>query len=415
MATRQLALLMAIAMVMPFVARPAWAVVGTVTVKVTDQKGQPVPGAKISLTPQDPSLPTKEAETDREGSVIIPLVEGGRYRLEVTRDQITTTRDVTVHGGETTPIDVTLAPTPLPPPPVEKVSPPVETPPSRFRVELQGEAIWQGRELDGSFPIARSRENVTSDPDPTSFRILEHVNSTKVTSLNERGRLALGWAKFYYRAAQWLTLHLGVGTGQLRTKLDDLSGKQQFFTQDNLFEETESFTRHFEDPATRRGSSNQGWAFQAGGEAVLFRTPNPHFSVVLSGRWAYFEGDDILTIAQGVEIDESHTHLLDIGINGRLQRERFGMHAGIKTIWLWTEYEGHFENIESFRVFGTPAPFLTRIKKERFSFDVEPRAFPILGVLGIDYAFTDSFGMKLEGAAGNSHTYSVMGGLFYRF
>lgn len=37
------------------------------------------------------------------------------------------------------------------------------------------------------------------------------------------------------------------------------------------------------------------------------------------------------------------------------------------------------------------------------------------GAEGLDYSFSDSLGLTLEGAAGNSHTYSVLGGLFYRF
>lgn len=330
------------------------------------------------------------------------LVEEGAYHVTVHRsgaDPVTSTTVVTVRGGETTSTDVSL-PAPSP---------------KRFRVEVTGEAIWQRRELDGSFVIARSRENVTLDPVTTSPLILSHDNRTQVTSLDERGRLELGWVKFFYRVAQWLEVHVGVGTGRLATRVKNLAGQESFSTEDKLFDQKESFTSPFTDSASHRDSGNQGWAFQAGSEATLYRTPNPLFSVVLSGRWAYLESDDILTIAQGVEIDESHTHLLDVGVKGRLQRERFGMHAGIKTIWLWTEYEGRFENIESFRVFGTPAPYLTRTKKERFSFDVEPKTFPILGVLGVDYAITNSFGVQLEGAAGNSRTYSVTGGAFYRW
>jgi hypothetical protein len=71
--------------------------------------------------------------------------------------------------------------------------------------------------------------------------------------------------------------------------------------------------------------------------------------------------------------------------------------------------------VETFVDIDSPENSLTKTEKQTFSFKTEPKAFPVSGLLGIEYAFTDSAGIKVEGAIGNSQTYSVTGAFFYRF
>lgn len=407
MTARRLGILTAIFtffMVMLFATRPAWAVVGTVTVKVTDPMGTPVPGAKITLTPADPALPTKEAETDKDGSLIIPSVEQGSYTLRVAADDRVAVRDVTVRGGEITSVDVSVLPARPAPSLVEQIFRPVErVPEDRFRWEVQGEWITQRRSLEGNFDISEYFERETL----CTCTVFTGHEREKVTHLRERAQLALGLLKLYYRVTDRIELHAGIGTGALHTKIENARG---VFSAEGFLDSSQvtDFSARIAVPGTHRGTGDAGFAGRAGASYVAWQSRNPHLSLILSAAWTYLRSDNILKINSDIEIDKSQTHMVDAGMMARYQRGRVGLHAGVKAIWLLTEYQGTFTRVE--RIEGET----TRTRKP-FSFDVEPKTFPIVGAGGLDYFLTDSLGLTFEGAAGNSHTYSVMGGLFYQF
>ncbi len=395
-------------MVMLLATPPTWAVVGTVTVKVTDPMGKPVPDAKIILTPADPALPTKEAETDKDGSVIIPLVEQGSYTLRVAADDRVAVRDVTVRGGEITSVDVSVLPTAPAPPLVGKIFPPVERPPDkRFRVKIEGLIVSQERELQGSVVMGEVLERALLSTGELSTR----RERLKITDLQERGRMEMGFFKLLYRLTDRIEIHGRLGAGQLATRLQDRTGQvlvEEFIDSNPLF----SATHPFRNSTTHRGTGDAGIAVGAGFNIEAYRLSRVDLSFIVGSQWIYLESNNVLRLSENLVIDESRTHMVDIGVKGRLRQGRWTLFAGVKALWMLTEYEGHYKKSVLDRGSGE---FLLSSQKKRFDFDTAPKAFPILGQGGVEYAITDSFGVQLDGAAGGSHTYSVGGGVFYQF
>jgi Carboxypeptidase regulatory-like domain/Cupin domain len=95
----------------PPVARPA--APPTVTVQTTDGSGLPLANVHVSV--HGPL--TREAETGEDGSLKLPNMRAGTYRLRFTRDgSITLERDITVRASEPLLVDVMLNAAPAPPP-----------------------------------------------------------------------------------------------------------------------------------------------------------------------------------------------------------------------------------------------------------------------------------------------------------
>ena len=94
-ASRLPATTISILLLLSLVATPAAAVTGGIEVQVAD-KGQPVPGATVSLF--DDGEKIAEAESDASGAVRLP-VEEGDYTLEVQKGGETVTSEIEVGGG----------------------------------------------------------------------------------------------------------------------------------------------------------------------------------------------------------------------------------------------------------------------------------------------------------------------------
>ena len=280
----------------------------------------------------------------------------------------------------------------------------------RFRVEIQGEFVSQERELDGRFVVSESN---------FSQGFGEFVFSTdqkrkKITDLDEKGRIELYLVKAFYSLTDRIEVHGKIGAGRIVTKLKNLKGQTIQESTGFLFPQFSSSTLPFSDTNTYRGSGNLGFAAGAGIDIVLYQSPTPNFSLILGGQWTYLRSDNVLRITDGAEIEKSHTNLFDVGIKAQLHQGPFSPYGGVKAIWLLTKYKGHYTKVEDFADVRNPANSFTKTEKKKFSFKTEPKEFPIMGLLGFDYAFTDSAGIKVEGAIG-SLTQSLTAGFFYRF
>jgi len=287
-------------------------------------------------------------------------------------------------------------------------TPPPEKPEPRFRVEIQGEVAWQKRLLDSPFPISESVERAVLSTGDVSTR----TEQTTVSHLDEQVRLELVLIKLFYRLTERIEVNGKIGTGRLVTKIDNLRGQflvEEFIDSLPLF----SLAFPFSDPNSHEGSGSQGFAAGAGVNVILLQSAAPNLALILGSQWTYLQSDDILNIRRDVEIEESRTHLVDVGLTARHQRGRFSGEAGVGITWLLTEYEGHFTK----RIFdfGSAEGFSLKTEKTPFSFSTGPKAFPVVGRLGFEYSVTDSIGLKVQGTAGNSQTYSVTGGFYYRF
>ena len=281
----------------------------------------------------------------------------------------------------------------------------------RFRVEIQGEFVSQERELDGSFVVSESIFSRGFG----EFVFPTDQKRKKITDLDEKGRIELYLVKAFYSLTDHIEVHGKIGAGRIVTKLKNLKGLSYQTTEgfSELFPPSSS-TLPFSDTNTYRGSGNLGFAAGAGVDIVLYQSPTPNFSLILGGQWTYLRSDNVLRITDGAEIEKSHTNLFDVGIKARLRQGPFSPYGGVKAIWLLTKYKGHYTKVEDFTDVGNPANSFTKTEKKKFSFKTEPKEFPIMGLLGFDYAFTDSAGIKVEGAIG-SLTHSLTAGFFYRF
>ena len=281
----------------------------------------------------------------------------------------------------------------------------------KVRMEIQGEFVSQERGLDGPFAVS---ESISSQ----SWGELLSTNQERksITDLDERGQLQLYLVKVFYSLTDRIEIHGKIGTGKIVTKFENIRGLSVQTTEgfSELFPPSSS-TTPFSDPNTYRGNGNLGFAAGAGIDIVLYQSSTPNFSLSLGGQWTYLESDDILKITDDAVIEESRTNLFDVGIKARFNLGSFSPYGGIKAIWLLTKYEGHFTKVEVSTDSLCPWISSTKTEKEGFSFKTEPKDFPIVGMLGIDYAFTDSAGMKIEGAVGNNKTYFLSAGFFYRF
>jgi hypothetical protein len=284
---------------------------------------------------------------------------------------------------------------------------PEKKPESRFRVKLEGLVVSQERNLQGSVVMGEFLERALLSTGELSTR----RERLKITDLQERGRMEMGFLKLLYRLTDRIEIYGRLGAGQLATRLQDRTGQvlvEEFIDSNPLF----SDTHPFRDPNTYRGTGDAGIAVGAGFDIEAYRLSRVDLSFIVGSQWIYLESNNVLRLSENVVIDESRTHMVDVGVKGQLRQGRWTLFAGVKALWMLTEYEGHYRK---FVLDHSGGEFILTSQKKRFDFDTAPERFPILGQGGIEYAITDSFGVQLEGAAGSSHTYSVGGGFFYQF
>ncbi len=86
----------AMAIALAVVAAPAFAQTGQVKGKVTDAKGDPVEGAKVTLLNQDTNR-ALETKTNKKGEYIQVGLAPGKYRLTAAKGDLSDTQDVDVH------------------------------------------------------------------------------------------------------------------------------------------------------------------------------------------------------------------------------------------------------------------------------------------------------------------------------
>ena len=79
------------------VAVPASAQSGQIKGKVVDAQGQPVDGAKILIENLDKGTRAIETKTNKKGEYIQVGLSPGKYRITVTKDALTTSRETDVH------------------------------------------------------------------------------------------------------------------------------------------------------------------------------------------------------------------------------------------------------------------------------------------------------------------------------
>jgi tetratricopeptide (TPR) repeat protein len=86
----------AMAIALAVVSAPAFAQTGQVKGKVTDAKGDPVEGAKITLLNQNTNR-ALETKTNKKGEYIQVGLAPGKYRLTASKGDLSDTQDVDVH------------------------------------------------------------------------------------------------------------------------------------------------------------------------------------------------------------------------------------------------------------------------------------------------------------------------------
>ena len=79
------------------VAPPAFAQSGQIKGKVTDAKGNIVEGAKVLIENIDKGSKALETKTNKKGEYIQVGLYPGKYRITVSKDALTTTRDTDIH------------------------------------------------------------------------------------------------------------------------------------------------------------------------------------------------------------------------------------------------------------------------------------------------------------------------------
>ncbi len=97
-------------------ASAAWAVTGNTEISVTGSGGNPLPRTTVRLISTTTGTTVASSETNESGSVVIP-VEEGTYIVEVGEGQQKTRTEITVTGGQTTPVRVSIPDLPTSPPP----------------------------------------------------------------------------------------------------------------------------------------------------------------------------------------------------------------------------------------------------------------------------------------------------------
>jgi tetratricopeptide (TPR) repeat protein len=91
------------------VASPAFAQSGQIKGKVTDAQGAIVEGAKVLIQNLDQGSKPIETKTNKKGEYIQVGLPPGKYRITVSKDALTTTRDTDIHLDMLT-LDIKLEP-----------------------------------------------------------------------------------------------------------------------------------------------------------------------------------------------------------------------------------------------------------------------------------------------------------------
>ena len=92
-----------------FIAAPAAAQSGSVRGKVVDAQGNPVDGAKVSIQNIEVSGRSLDTKTNKKGEYMQVGLQPGRYKITVTKGDLTATKETQIHLDMGT-LDFTLAP-----------------------------------------------------------------------------------------------------------------------------------------------------------------------------------------------------------------------------------------------------------------------------------------------------------------
>src|SRR4030088_2354130 len=86
-----------LALGLAFVASPAFAQSGQIKGKVTDAQGNIVEGAKVLIENLDKGSKALETKTNKKGEYIQVGLYPGKYRITVSKDALTTTKETDIH------------------------------------------------------------------------------------------------------------------------------------------------------------------------------------------------------------------------------------------------------------------------------------------------------------------------------
>src|SRR5437016_3435968 len=87
----------ALALGVVLVAPPAFAQSGQIKGKVTDAQGAPVDGAKVLIENLDKGAKALETKTNKKGEYIQVGLYPGKYRVTVSKDTLTNSRETDIH------------------------------------------------------------------------------------------------------------------------------------------------------------------------------------------------------------------------------------------------------------------------------------------------------------------------------
>jgi tetratricopeptide (TPR) repeat protein len=152
-----------LALAVAFIAAPA-AAQGSIRGKVVDEQGNPVDGAKVSILNVETSARSLETKTNKKGEYLQVGLSPGKYKITVTKGDLTATKDTQVHLDMGT-LDFTLtAATAGGAPPMSKE----EAAKQKAKIDAMNAAFKEGVDLvnqgKDSDAIAKFQEVIAAAP-----------------------------------------------------------------------------------------------------------------------------------------------------------------------------------------------------------------------------------------------------------